>query len=67
MSLNLDYFYGMESEQFSFYRIPKLLMTDENYSSLSSDAKILYGLMLDRMQLSFKNGWHDEEDRIYVI
>ena len=64
---NLDYFYGIESQQYAFFRIPKLLMTDERYKNLSSDAKILYGLLLDRMYLSIENGWIDDEDRVYII
>ena len=62
-----DYYYGLESEQFAFYRIPKMLIKDERFSKLSSDAKILYGLMLDRMGLSRKNDWIDENDRVYII
>ena len=49
---NLDYFYPNEAEQFSFYRIPKIMFTDERYRDLSAEAKILYGLMLDRMDIS---------------
>ena len=52
----LDYFYGDEAEQYTFYRIPKVLFTDPAYRRISSDAKILYGLMLDRMGLSVRNG-----------
>ena len=62
-----DYFHGYESEQFAFYRIPKVLLTDDYFKDLSSDAKVLYGLMLDRMSLSIKNNWIDEEDRVYII
>ena len=65
-SLKLDYYYGMETEQFSFYRIPRLLMKDERFKELSSDAKLLYGLMLDRLALSMKNGWFDEAKRAYI-
>ena len=65
--INLDYFYGIEAEQFAFYRIPKLLIKDKRFSGISSDAKMLYGLMLDRMQLSVKNGWLDDSDRVYII
>lgn len=54
-ALNFDYYYGSEAEQFTFYRIPKALMTEPHFKNLSSDAKILYGLMLDRMTLSMKN------------
>ena len=54
-----DYFYGEESEQFSYYRIPRLLVTGQQFKNLSTDAKLLYGLMLDRMGLSIKNHWYD--------
>ena len=64
--MTFKYFYGNESEQYSFYRIPKLLFTSEYFKDLSSDAKILYGLMLDRMSLSIKNQWFDEENRAYI-
>ncbi len=63
---NLPYFYGYEAEQFAFYRIPKQLMTDERFRGISTDAKLLYGLMLDRMSLSLKNGWLDEHGRVYI-
>ena len=66
MSLTLPYYYGQEAEQFSFYRIPKLLITDPKYKSISTDAKLLYGLMLDRMSLSLKNGWVDDENRVFI-
>lgn len=56
-----DYFYGAESEQFSFYRIPKVLFTEERFKNISAEAKVLYGLLLDRMSLSAKNGWQDKE------
>ena len=61
-----SYFTGNESEMLSFYRVPKLLMTNEFFKGISSDAKILYGLTLDRMSLSLKNGWFDEENRAYI-
>ena len=65
--LQLDYYYGIEAEQFSFYRVPRLLIKDERFKKLSSDAKLLYGLMLDRMSLSMKNEWFDEDNRAYII
>ena len=65
--LKFDYYYGVEAEQFSFYRVPRLLIKDERFKGLSSDAKLLYGLMLDRMSLSMKNGWLDDENRAYII
>ena len=65
--LQLDYYYGIEAEQFSFYRVPRLLIKDERFKKLSSDAKLLYGLMLDRMSLSIKNKWFDDNNRAYII
>ncbi len=62
-----DYFYGAEAEQFSFYRIPKVLFTEERFRSVSAEAKVLYGLLLDRMSLSCKNGWLDQAGRVYII
>lgn len=62
-----DYFRGMEAEQYTFYRIPKILFTAECFKSLSCEAKVLYGLMLDRMSLSIKNRWVDEQDRVYIV
>ncbi|MCL2350935.1 MAG: replication initiator protein A [Firmicutes bacterium] len=61
------YYYGNEAEQYTFYRLPKALFTNERYKDISDGAKILYGLMLDRMGLSVKNGWTDEQDRVYII
>ena len=65
--MQFEYFYGGEAEQFSFFRIPKLLFRDEAFKSISTDAKVLYGLMLDRMSLSLKNNWMDTEGRVYII
>ena len=65
--IQFDYFRGMEAEQYSFYRIPKVLFTAECFQTLSCEAKVLYGLMLDRMSLSIKNRWLDGEDRVYII
>ena len=65
--LNLDYFYGIQADQFEYYRIPKLLITDKRYNGISSDAKILYGVLLDRMSLSLKNKWIDEQNRVFII
>lgn len=66
-TIKFDYFRGMEGEQYTFYRIPKVLFTAECFRSLSCEAKVLYGLLLDRMGLSIKNRWFDEEDRVYII
>lgn len=64
--ITFDYFYGGESEQFSYYRIPRLLVTGPQFRKLSTDAKLLYGLMLDRMGLSAKNGWYDEKSKVFI-
>lgn len=64
--LQLNYYYGTEAESFSFYRIPKILFTDKRFAEVSVDAKVLYGLMLDRMGLSMRNGWHDEHNRVFI-
>lgn len=66
IATNLDYYYSGESNHFSFFRIPRQLMTGRRFKQLSTDAKLLYGLLLDRMGLSAKNGWHDEAGRIYI-
>ncbi len=62
-----DYFYGPQAEQFAFYRIPKALFTDPAFRSISTDAKVLYGLLLDRMSLSARNDWLDEQGRVYIV
>ena len=61
-----DYFYGEQSEAFAFYRTPQVFYTDEKFRGLSSDAKTLYGILLDRVTLSRRNGWLDEAGRVYV-
>ena len=61
-----DYFYGAEADQFSFYRIPKVLFTEKRFQGISAEAKVLYGLLLDRMSLSARNGWLDEEGRVDI-
>ncbi len=66
VEIEFNYFTGKESEMLTFYRIPKLLVTDSYFRNLSSDAKILYGLMLDRRSLSAKNGWIDKENHVYI-
>ena len=62
-----DYFYGNEADKFMFYRIPKLLFQLDEFANLSLDAKLMYGLLLDRVGISTSNGWTDEEGRVYII
>lgn len=64
--LDLEFYYGQEAEQFTFYRLPKALITDARFKDISNNAKLLYGLMLDRMSLSARSGWFDEENRVYI-
>ena len=66
--IDFDFYYGVEAEQFSFVRIPRVLFTDkDNFGDLSNEAKLLYGLLLERMELSRKNNWIDEHNRVYII
>ena len=63
LPLNLPYYYGHTGEQYAFFSIPKLLVTDSHFDGISSDAKLLYELLLDRMELSYRNGWIDEQNK----
>ena len=63
----LDYFYGLEADAYSFIRVPKLLINLPIYKDLTSDDKLLYGILLDRMSLSAKNRWMDDDGRVYII
>ena len=65
--MQYEYFYGAQAEQFSFYRIPKALFTEPNFRELSTDAKVLYGILLDRMSLSLKNQRLDAQNKVYII
>lgn len=65
--MEFDYFYPEQADQYAFYRIPKRLFSDGRLQQLSAEAKILYGLMLDRVSLSSKNNWIDENRRVYII
>lgn len=65
--MEFDYYYGKEADTFSFYRVPKILFSEAYFKELSVEAKVLYGLMLDRMSLSMKNQWIDAEGKVYII
>ena len=65
--MTLDYFYGQAGELFSFFRIPKALFQEQRFQNLSTDAKTLYGILLDRMSLSVKNEWFDKNGRVFII
>lgn len=61
-----DYYYGEQIDNFTFYRVPKALFTTPRYKALSAEARILYGLLLERAALSALNGWKDEQGRIFI-
>lgn len=65
--MNFEYYYGTQADQFSFIRIPRILLLDKAFSALSLSAKVLYSVLLDRMGLSMKNKWLDEENKVYII
>ena len=65
--MTLDYFYGQAGELFSFFRIPKALFQEQRFQDLSTDAKTLYGILLDRISLSVKNEWFDKKGRVFII
>ena len=64
--MQFNYYYGGQAEMFSFFRVPRILFTAPEFKGLSNDAKLLYGLMLDRMSLSAANGWFDSKGRVYI-
>ena len=66
-NINYDYFYSNENEQYLFYQLPVMLIKDKRFKNLSDSAKILYSLLLNRTSLSAKNGWRDDEGRVYII
>lgn len=65
--MQMKYYVGNQAEQFAFIRIPKELVVGEAYASLSTQSKIMYGMLLDRMGMSYKNRWLDEENRVYIL
>lgn len=65
--MKFDYYYGSQAEQFSFIRIPRAMLTDEAFASLSLQAKVLFSVFLDRMGISMRNGWFDEKNRVFII
>lgn len=67
MVMTFDYYYGAQAEQFNFIRIPKAMIVEPMFADLSVNAKLLYGVLLDRMNLSMKNRWFDSENRVYII
>ncbi len=62
-----EYFSAQDVLEFTFYRIPKALVTDKAYRNVPTEAKLLYGLLLDRMGLSLCNGWLDRHGRVYIF
>ena len=64
--IHFPFHYGNEAESYTFYRVPKILFTEKIFDHISTDAKLLYGLLLDRMQLSLKNGWVDDDGKVFI-
>lgn len=62
----LSYFYGKEADHFSFFTVPKILFKDPEYKDMPCEAKMLYGMMLDRMSLSIENQWFDDQKRAFI-
>lgn len=67
MVLYMKYFTLHDAEQFAFIRVPKELMTNPHFKSLSAESKLLYSVLLDRVSLSRKNNWVDECGRVFII
>ena len=65
--MTFNYYFGSQAEQFSFVRIPRIMLTEPAFQELSLASKVLYGVLLDRMSLSMKNNWFDDENRVYII
>lgn len=65
--MKYPYFRGLEADRYSFYRVPKALIKVDLFEKMSGDAKLLYAVLLDRMNLSLKNGWQDENGNAYII
>lgn len=64
--MKFDFYYSEESEQYSFYSVPKMFFTLERFTGLSAMSKLLYGFLLDRMSLSRKRNWIDDKNRAYI-
>ena len=65
--MTFNYYFGSQAEQFSFVRIPRIMLTEPAFQELSLASKVLYGVLLGRMSLSMKNNWFDDENRVYII
>ncbi len=64
--MGFDYFYIRGTEQFAFYQVPKMLITDDRFAGIIMNSKFLYSLLLDRSSLLAKSGWLDEEGKVYI-
>lgn len=64
--MKFDFYYGDESEQYSFYSVPKMFFTNDVFNGLSAMSKLLYSFLLDRMSLSRKRNWIDDKNRAYI-
>ena len=66
-TVNFEYHYNDEAQQYTFYRVPKALIKNKFFKGISCEAKMLYGLMLDRLSLSLKNSWKDESGKVFIF
>lgn len=67
MLLLYEYFHPWDADQFAFYRVPKRMFKNQAFRGMCTETKILYGMLLDRVDLSVRNGWIDERKRVYII
>jgi hypothetical protein len=65
--ISFAHFKSGENEKFNFLQLPLLLIKDDMFNKISSDAKVLYSLLLNRTHLSVKNGWVDDNNNIFII
>ncbi|MCO4477256.1 replication initiation protein Rep [Streptococcus infantarius subsp. infantarius] len=50
-----------------YFKLPKLLFESPRYEDVRLDSKVSYSILKDRLSLSLKNNWVDEEGRIYLV
>ena len=56
-----------EIQKEKFYQLPKVFFTNPKYTNLSNDAKITWSILRDRLDLSIRNNWVDENGDIFFI
>ena len=56
-----------EIVKYQFYIMPKELFESKKYKDISLEAKVIYTLFIDRLELSRKNNWINEKGEVYLI